>query len=174
MTTCPSGDAVQDISQVFLKASGVAALFFLAGLAVNSLAAAIVAGGAILAVVTAHLLGAESDLITGGLLGFSPVLTAMALGTVFTSRAACRSVLPRSATIFTVITQAAFNVALTPLAIPALDGAVRVCDLDVPAAATTPRAGACGADPHARHACRHRFSRPDSRLASRPRSPRSP
>ena len=40
-------------------------------------------GGAILAVITAHALGAESDLITGGLLGFSPVLTAVALGTVF-------------------------------------------------------------------------------------------
>ncbi len=76
--------ALLSISQVFLKASIVAALLFLAGLAVNSVAAAVAAiGGAFLAVVTAHLLGAESDLITGGLLGFSPVLTAVALGTVF-------------------------------------------------------------------------------------------
>jgi len=35
------------------------------------------------AVVTAHLFGAESDLIVGGLLGFSPVLTAVALGATF-------------------------------------------------------------------------------------------
>ena len=51
------------------------------GLAVNSLAAAAFAlAGAILAVLTAHLFGAESEMITGGLLGFSPVLTAIALG----------------------------------------------------------------------------------------------
>jgi urea transporter len=74
----------QSISQVFLKASGIGALLLLAGLAVNSLAAAAFAlGGAILAALTAHLFGAESDLITGGLLGFSPVLTAIALGTVY-------------------------------------------------------------------------------------------
>ena len=75
---------LQSISQVFLKGSGVAALLMLVGLAVNSRAAAIFAfAGATLAVATAHLLGAESELVTGGLLGFSPVLTAIALGTVF-------------------------------------------------------------------------------------------
>ena len=75
---------LHSISQVFLKGNGLSALLLLAGLAVNSLAAAAFAfAGAILAVIVAHLLGAESDLITGGLLGFSPVLTAIALGTVF-------------------------------------------------------------------------------------------
>ncbi|RTE94265.1 MULTISPECIES: urea transporter [Bradyrhizobium] len=109
------------ISQVFLKASGIAALLLLAGLAVSSLAAAAFAlGGAISAVLTAHLFGAESDLITGGLLGFSPVLTAIALGTVFYQpswRVVAYTVL---ATVFTVIVQSAVNVALTPFAIPAL------------------------------------------------------
>jgi len=109
------------ISQVFLKASGIASLFLLAGLAVSSLAAATFAlGGAILAVLTAHLLGAESDLITGGLLGFSPVLTAIALGTVFYQPSWRVVAYAALATVFTVITQAAVNVALTPLAIPAL------------------------------------------------------
>jgi urea transporter len=109
------------ISQVFLKGSAVAALLFLAGLAVNSRAAAVAAlGGAILAVVTAHLLGAESDLITGGLLGFSPVLTAVALGTVFNRPGLRVAAYAALGTAFTVVAQAAFNVALTPLAIPAL------------------------------------------------------
>ncbi|CCE11092.1 Yut [Bradyrhizobium sp. STM 3843] len=109
------------ISQVFLKASGIAALLLLAGLAVSSLAAAVFAlGGAILAVLTAHLFGAESDLITGGLLGFSPVLTAIALGTVFYQPSWRVVVYAALATVFTVITQAALNVALTPFAIPAL------------------------------------------------------
>jgi urea transporter len=122
-----AGDFLQatlfSISQVFLKASVVAALLFLAGLAVNSIAAAVAAvAGAFVAVVTAHLLGAESDLITGGLLGFSPVLTAVALGTVFHPpgwRVAAYAML---GTVFTVIAQAAFGVVLTPLGIPALTG----------------------------------------------------
>jgi urea transporter len=111
------------ISQVFLKGSAIAALLFLAGLAVNSFAAAVAAfGGAILAVVTAHLLGAESDLITGGLLGFSPVLTAVALGTVFNQPSLRVAAYAALGTVFTVVAHAAFNVALTPLAIPALTG----------------------------------------------------
>jgi urea transporter len=112
---------LQSISQVFLKGNGVAALLLLAGLAVNSLAAAGFAlGGAIIAVVTAHLFGAESDLIVGGLLGFSPVLTAIALGTVFYRPGLRVAAYTALATVFTVIAQAALNVALTPLAIPAL------------------------------------------------------
>ena len=109
------------ISQVFLKGSGIAALLLLAGLAVSSLEAALFAlAGAILAVVTAHLLGAESDLIVGGLLGFSPVLTAIALGAVF-HRPSLRVALYASlGTIFTVVAQSAFNVALRPFAVPAL------------------------------------------------------
>jgi urea transporter len=119
------GDFVQgvllSISQVFLKGSTIAALLLLAGLAVNSIAAAIAAlAGAILAVIVAHLLGAESDLITGGLLGFSPVLTAIALGTVFYRPGARVAVYAALGTVFTVVAQAALNVALTPLAIPAL------------------------------------------------------
>jgi urea transporter len=126
-TGLSAGDFLQaalfSISQVFLKASVIASLLFLAGLAVNSLAAAIAAiGGAVLAVATAHLLGAESDLITGGLLGFSPVLTAVALGTVFHKPGVRVAAYAALGTIFTVIAQAAFNVALTPLAIPALTG----------------------------------------------------
>jgi urea transporter len=119
------GDLVQgtflSISQVFLKASNWAAVLLLVGLAVNSLAAAIFAiAGAVLAVLTAHLLGAESDMITGGLLGFSPVLTAITLGTVAYRPSVRVAVYAAVATIFTVITQSALNVALMPLAIPAL------------------------------------------------------
>jgi urea transporter len=112
---------LKSISQVFLKANGVAALLLLAGLAVNSLAAAAFAlAGAILAVLAAHLFGAESELITGGLLGFSPVLTAIALGAVFYRPSWRVAIYAMLGTLFTVIAQAALNVALTPLAIPAL------------------------------------------------------
>jgi urea transporter len=124
-TRLAPGDFLQgmlhSISQVFLKGSAVAALLFLAGLAVNSLAAAVAAlGGALLAVVTAHLLGAESDLVASGLLGFSPVLTAVALGTVFHRPGWRVAVYAAVGTAFTVVAQSALNVALTPFAIPAL------------------------------------------------------
>jgi urea transporter len=112
---------LKSITQVFLKASIVGALLLLAGLAVNSIAAAVFAlGGAIVAVLTAHALGAESDLITGGLMGFSPVLTAMALGAVFYKPGLRVAIYALVATVFTVIVQGAMNVALAPFGIPTL------------------------------------------------------
>jgi urea transporter len=112
---------VKSISQVFLKASVLAALLLLAGLAVNSLAAAAFAvGGAIVAVVTGHLLGAESDLITGGLMGFSPVLTAIALGAVFYKPSPRVALYALLGTVFTVIVQGAMNVVVAPFGIPTL------------------------------------------------------
>lgn len=121
------GDFVQgvlkSISQVFLKASLLAALLLLAGLAVNSIAAAAFAlAGAIVSVITAHLLGVEGGLITGGLMGFSPVLTAIALGAVFYKPSPRVAIYALVATVFTVIVQGAMNVALTPFGIPTLTG----------------------------------------------------
>jgi urea transporter len=109
------------ISQVFLKASAVSALLFVAGLAVNSVAAALFAvAAAVLSVVTAHLLGAESDLVSAGLLGFSPVLTAITVGTVFYTPSLRVALYAALATVFTVVVQAAMNVAFAPLGVPAL------------------------------------------------------
>lgn len=115
------GAVLKSISQVFLKASVVSALLFLVGLAVSSIPAAIYAlAGAVAAVVFAHLFGAESDLVTGGLLGFSPVLTTVAIGTVFHKPGWRVSLFALLGTLFTVVAQAATNAALAPLAIPSL------------------------------------------------------
>ncbi len=112
---------LKSISQVFLKASVLAALLLLAGLAVNSLAAAAFAlGGAIVAVVAGHILGAESDLVTGGLMGFSPVLTAIAIGAVFYQPSPRVALYALVGTVFTVIAQGAMNVVLMPFGIPTL------------------------------------------------------
>jgi urea transporter len=112
---------LHSISQVFLKGNGVTALLFIVGLAVNSVpAAAFALGGAILAVATAHTFGAESDLVTGGLLGFSPVLTAIALGTVFAKPSIRIALYAGLGVVFTVFAQMALDVTLAPLAIPAL------------------------------------------------------
>jgi urea transporter len=114
---------LQSISQVFLKGNGFSALLLILGLALNSVAAAVFAVlGAVVAVVTAHLLGAESELITGGLLGFSPLLTAIALGCVFHQPGPRTFVYALLGTVFTVIAQGAMNMALTPFGIPTLTG----------------------------------------------------
>jgi urea transporter len=112
------------ITQVFLKGHGPAAVLLLAGLAMNSMAAAVFAlVGALVAVVTAHLLGAESDLITAGLLGFSPVLTAIALGTVFYRPGPRVVAYTLAGTVLTVIAQGALMAVLTPFGIPTLTAA---------------------------------------------------
>ncbi|MCM3904059.1 MAG: urea transporter [Pyrinomonadaceae bacterium] len=112
---------LKSISQVFLKGNGISALLFLSGLVVSSPAAAIFAlVGAIVAVVTAHVLGAETELVTAGLLGFSPVLTAVALGAVFYRTSPSVVAYAVLGTVFTVIVQGAMMVALTPFAIPTL------------------------------------------------------
>jgi urea transporter len=112
------------VSQVFVKADGIAALLILIGLAVGSLAAAGYAlAAALISVVVAHMLGAESQLITGGLVGFNPILTAIALGTVF-YRPGLRSALyTLLATVVTVLVQGAMVAAATPFAIPTLTAA---------------------------------------------------
>ena len=109
------------ISQVFFKGNAVSAILLVAGLGVNSLAAAAFAvGGAVLAVIAAHLFGVESELITSGLQGFSPVLTTIALGTVFYRPSVRVAIFAALGTVATVIAQSALNVALTPMALPPL------------------------------------------------------
>ena len=118
------GGVLQSISQVFLKGDAFSALLLLAGLALSSLSAAAWGlVGALLAVATAHALGAESDLVSAGLMGFSPVLTAIALGAVFHAADAPRTRVIGYAvlgTVFTVVVQGALNVLLTPFGIPTL------------------------------------------------------
>jgi urea transporter len=112
------------ITQVFLKGHGPAALLLLAGLAVSSLAAAVFAVvGALVGVLTAHALGAESDLITAGLLGFNPVLTAIAIGAVFHRPGPRVVAYTLLATVLSVVVQGAMIAALTPFGIPTLTAA---------------------------------------------------
>ena len=99
----------------------MSALLFLVGLAVSSIPAALLAlGGAMLAVAVAHAFGAESDLVTQGLLGFSPVLTAIALGVTFRRPSLKTTLYAALGVVFTVVAQAALNFALRPFGLPAL------------------------------------------------------
>jgi urea transporter len=112
------------ISQIFLKGDGPAALLILTGLAVGSMAAAVFAlAAALISVIVAHLLGAESQIITAGLAGFNPILTAIALGTVFYRPGLRVTLYALLATVLTVIVQGAMVSLLTPFGIPALTAA---------------------------------------------------
>ena len=109
------------ISQVFLVNSWIAGILFIAALAVGSLKAAFWAmAGSAVALGVSILFGADSQGIADGLYGFSPVLTAIAVGCIG-SRTGIRSVIMGlTAVVATVFVQAGMNVLLTPWGIPTL------------------------------------------------------
>jgi urea transporter len=109
------------VSQVFLIGNAAAGVIFLVALLVNSVWAAVFAlAGSMLAVATALVLGAAPNAVMAGLYGFSPVLTAIAVGTVFHTPRPRVVVYATVATLLAVIAQAALNVALVPFGISTL------------------------------------------------------
>ncbi len=113
--------ALFGVSQVFFIGNAITGVIFLLALLVSSRwAAAYALAGSVLAIAVAQTLGANSDGIAAGLVGFSPVLTAIAIGTMFDTPRPRVVFYVAAATIFTVITQAALNSALMPLGIPVL------------------------------------------------------
>lgn len=109
------------ISEVFLLSSLIASLLLLVGLAVESLWAAVFAVcGALLAVLTASVLGAEQTSIDNGMYAFSAVLTAIALGSTFNQPSWRVLIYTVIGVIFTVFVQGALNTLLAPVGIPTL------------------------------------------------------
>ena len=68
----------------------------------------------------ALLVGANGADIAKGLYGFSPVLTAIALGSTFIPPSGAATVYAIAGTVFTVIVQGALNSLMTPWGIPTL------------------------------------------------------
>jgi urea transporter len=102
------------VSQVFLISNVVTGVIFLGALAVSSIwAAAFALAGSMLALMVALSVGADSNAVAAGLFGFNPVLTAIAIGTVFYTPQ------PRVA-VYAIIVQAALNIAVMPFGIPTL------------------------------------------------------
>lgn len=112
---------LRGIAQVFLIDSWVTGLLFLAGLLIADRRAALWAAiGSALALGTAIALKASGADIAAGLYGYSPVLTAIALATVFykpTLRSAVWALLAIPVTVFV---QAALNTLTAPAGIVAL------------------------------------------------------
>ena len=112
---------LKGIGQVFLIDSWVTGIFFLAGLALcNRWAALWAAIGSALALLAAVALKASGSDIAAGLYGYSPVLTAVALATVF-YRPNMRSALwAMLGILVTVFIQAGMYVLMAPVGIATL------------------------------------------------------
>lgn len=112
---------LKGISQVFLIDSWVTGLLFLVGLLISSRWAALWAGiGSAVGLLVAILFKTAGSEVVGGMYGFSAVLTAIALGTVF-YRPGFRSALwALFGTVMTVFVQAAMSVALAPVGLATL------------------------------------------------------
>lgn len=114
---------LRGISQVFLIKSWVTGVLFLIGLFISNRWAALWAAiGSALALAVAILYQCNGGDIANGLFGFSPVLTAIALGTTFYQvnwRTALWSLLGIFATVFI---QAGMDTFFAPVGIPTLTG----------------------------------------------------
>ena len=112
---------LKGVAQIMLIDSWVTGLLFLIGLACSSVRVAIWAFvGSLIGTYGAWLYGAAGSAIESGLYGFSPSLTAIALSCTFYKpswRSALWAILGAIATLFV---QAAVNLFLGPLGLPAL------------------------------------------------------
>ena len=112
---------LRGISQVFLIDSPLTGLLFLAGLAVSNWRSAVwAAAGSAVALAAAIAMGGSAAGISHGLYGYSPVLTAIALATVF-YRPTWRSALWAVAGVLvTMVVQAGTDVLLSPVGLATL------------------------------------------------------
>lgn len=112
---------LRGVAQIMLIDSWVTGLFFLVALALSNPWAALWAFmGSAVGTYGALLYGAGEGVVASGLYGFSPALTAIALGCTFyppSWRSALWALLGATATLFA---QAALNLLLEPFGLPAL------------------------------------------------------
>ncbi|MBS7703597.1 urea transporter [Chelatococcus asaccharovorans] len=106
-------------AQVFLINNPISGVLILIGLIVSSPWSAFFAAvGAAVALAVSLGLGASLSDVTAGLYGFSPVLTAVALGCVFYTPSLRGAAFALLGTIFTVIVQGALDAGIAPAGIP--------------------------------------------------------
>lgn len=114
---------LKGLSEVFLIDSWVAGLLFMTGLLIASRQAAMWAAlGSAIGMATAFAIGCPTDEILLGLWGFSPALTAIAIGSVFRPAKSNRlwHVIAIAATIATVPIQKMLMLLLAPAGLPVL------------------------------------------------------
>lgn len=114
---------LKGISQVFLINSWVTGIFFIVGLAICSRWAAFwAAAGSAISLAVAIAFKADAADIAGGLFGFSPVLTAIALGCTFYKPGVKTAIWTVVGVIATVFVQAGMDVYFAPFGLPTLTG----------------------------------------------------
>lgn len=114
---------LKGISQVFLINNQITGIIFLVGLAVCNIWAAVYAAiSSAIALAVAILFAADPADITAGLFGFSPVLTGIALGTVFYKITFRSAIWTIAGVIATVFIQAGMDAFMAPWGLPTLTG----------------------------------------------------
>lgn len=115
---------IKGISQVFLVNNSVTGGIFILALLISSpWAAAFAIAGSVVSVLVAWGLGADMADMSAGLYGFSPVLTAIALGCVFFKPSWRVALFALLGTVFSIIVQGALNAAIAPIGIPTFTAA---------------------------------------------------
>jgi len=110
---------LRNIGQVFLLGSEVSGAIILLGIFIASIPAGIAAcAGSLIAMVVSIGMGADPAVVSQGLYGFSPVLTAMAVGVIFLDASPIVAGYALLATIMTVFVQGALDVIVAPAGIP--------------------------------------------------------
>ncbi len=114
---------LKGVAQVFLINSWVTGIFFLVALAVCSRWAALWAAvGSAVSLALAFLFKADPTDIANGLFGFSPVLTAIALGCTFYTPNIRSALWTLTGVIATFFVQAGMDVFFMPFGLPTLTG----------------------------------------------------
>ncbi len=109
----------RNIGQVFLLGSEISGALILVGIFLASFPAGVAtAAGSLVALTVAIAMGAEPAAVSQGLYGFSPVLTALAVGVVFLQTSAKVVAYALLATVTTVFVQGALDVMVAPAGIP--------------------------------------------------------
>lgn len=111
----------KNIGQVYFLSHPLSGLLILVGISIGSpVFAAYVAMGSVVTIIVAECLGVDNNLLFNGLYGFSPVLTALAVGCVFIERNFVYAVL---ATVVTVFIQASLYSVTAAFAVPTFTSA---------------------------------------------------
>lgn len=109
----------RNIGQVYLLGNEISGAIILLGIFIASVPAGIAAAaGSLVAMAVAIGMGADPAVVSQGLYGFSPVLTALAVGVIFLKPSPRVTLYALLATITTVFVQGALDVIVAPSGIP--------------------------------------------------------
>jgi len=109
----------RNIGQVYLLGSEISGAIILLGIFIASVPAGIAAAlGSLVAMIVSIGMGADPAVVSQGLYGFSPVLTAMAVGVIFLEKSPRVAIYALLATVVTVFVQGALDVIVSPMGIP--------------------------------------------------------